>query len=64
MKGSAVITATAAQIALSQNRLVEIFTEKLHKAAMPANITAGYRTTGVYPTTPRLFPTQPLLPVC
>jgi len=42
----------------------EILIETVDKAAMSANITAGYRATGVYPTTPRLFPTQHLIPVC
>jgi len=41
----------------------EICIETGDKAVMSANITARYSATGIYPTTPRLFPTQPLLPV-
>jgi len=53
--------ATAAQIALSPEWDGWYLRGK---EVISATITAGYRANGVYPTTPRLFLTQHLLPFC
>ena len=49
--------------AVSRQRLGEIFIEIRDKAAMPANITAGYHATGVYHSNPSVIQTQLLLTV-